>query len=147
MENEKKSPKEDIKKESQEKIKKRGKSFTKPYPKKEIWSVSELYPMLPRHLSGETEVLIAPVKFSKLQQSLDKHGYDTKQFNHITIKKFFQFRILDGKKRVLLIYSNNPRAKVEIIIEAPWERKARNLDLKEEALRNARKNTDSKNSN
>ena len=147
MENEKKSQKKDTK-EEKKKIKKRGRySFIKPHPKKEIWNIKALYDMLPSHLSGETEVLIAPVKFAKLQQSLDKHGYDTEQFNHITVRKFFKFRITDGKKRILLIYSNNPRAKVEIIVEAPLERKVRNKELKEEALRNARKNTNSKNRN
>ena len=48
-------------------------SLMTPYPRQETWDIKTLYQLLPTRLRSETEVLIAPVKYEKLEESLQKH--------------------------------------------------------------------------
>ena len=119
----------------------------RPLPRLEFRSVQELFDLLLECEKDSTE------EYEEIQESLDKFGYDPDKFTFVKLKVVNKLRVIDGRKRILLLHKKHPNRKIEIAHLKPIRKKVPNRDLKnknEELLkkrRSERKNNNSKTSN
>ena len=87
-------------------------------------SVDSLFNLLPEDLKLPSNIYTLPIKFPELSKSLDKYGYAPDKFTYIKIKniKKQQTIVVNGKKRILLLYLKNPKKYVKVYHLRPFKR-------------------------
>ncbi len=118
-------------------------------PRIEYAFIKDLFNMLPEHVKKSEE------KNIELEESLKKFGYNPDEFSFIKIKSWDtqNLSVVDGRKRILILYKINPNKRFEIVHLKPLRKKVPNLALKKKnekllaKKRSGRKNNNSETGN
>jgi hypothetical protein len=87
--------------------------------------VKDLYSLLPKKVIENKD------DYKDVIESLKENGYDITK-GYIKIAKYFDkgLKVLDGKKRVVILNDLNPKKRIEVIEGTPIRKKMHNVHVK-----------------
>lgn len=116
------TPKEEVPKKEDIKhgktLKKFHSSKAPSLPRIERLPIQNVFNLLPEEFKLPSVAKIACIKYPKLQESLDKDGYDPKKYNYIVLQRRGRSHttdIINGKKRVMMLHTSKPNIKISIV--------------------------------